>query len=40
MPTTLPHSTTAAPALYMALELSADEWLLTFATGTGPSWRC
>ena len=39
MPTTLPHSTTAAPALYMALELSADEWLLTFATGPGSAHR-
>jgi transposase len=39
MPTTLTHSTTPAPTLYMALELSADEWLLTFATGLGSARR-
>jgi transposase len=39
MPTTLTDSTTPAPALYMALELSAHDWLLTFATGPGSARR-
>src|SRR5438874_2517371 len=39
MPTTLTHSTTPAATLYMALELSASEWLLTFATGPGSARR-
>jgi transposase len=39
MPTTHADRTTPAPALYMALELSAAEWLLTFATGPGQARR-
>jgi hypothetical protein len=39
MPTTTDQATTAAPALYMALELSAADWLLTFATGPGQARR-
>lgn len=39
MPTTLTDCTTPAPALYMALELSATDWLLTFATGPGSARR-
>jgi transposase len=39
MPTTLMHCTTPTPTLYMALELSAHEWLLTFATGPGSARR-
>jgi transposase len=39
MPTTMTDSTTPAPTLYMALELSASEWLLTFATGPGQARR-
>jgi transposase len=39
MPTTLTHCTTPTPTLYMALELSASEWLLTFATGPGSARR-
>lgn len=39
MPTTMIDSTTPAPTLYMALELSASEWLLTFATGPGSARR-
>jgi len=35
VPTTTAHATTTGPALYMALELSAADWLLTFATGPG-----
>jgi transposase len=39
MPTTLTDSITPPPTLYMALELSASEWLLTFATGPGSARR-
>ncbi len=39
MPTTASHSTTPTPALYMALELSGSDWLLTFATGPGQARR-
>jgi transposase len=39
MPTTLPNGITPTPTLYMALELSTAEWLLTFATGPGQARR-
>ena len=39
MPTTLTHCTTPTATLYMALELAAHEWLLTFAAGPGSARR-
>jgi transposase len=39
MATTHSDSTTPAPTLYMALELAAAEWLLTFAAGPGQARR-